>query len=49
MAATNLRSKTGSYQAEMDEAERASRDEITALQTKRLGWSLAHAYNNVAH
>ena len=29
--------------------ETASRDEITALQTRRLRWSLAHAYDNVAH
>ena len=28
--------------------ENASRDEIAALQTKRLKWSLHHAYNNVA-
>ena len=34
---------------EMDEAERASRDEILALQTKRLAWTLGHAYENVAH
>ena len=33
----------------MDDAERASRDEIMALQLKRLTWSLAHAYGNVAH
>ncbi len=33
----------------MDEAERASRDEIIALQTRRLAWSLKHAYDNVAH
>jgi phenylacetate-CoA ligase len=33
----------------MDEAERASRDEIMALQTRRLAWSLKHAYDNVAH
>src|SRR3979409_1008845 len=33
----------------MDDAERASRDEIIALQTKRLAWTLAHAYDNVAH
>ncbi len=30
-------------------AERASRDEIMALQTRRLAWSLKHAYDNVAH
>jgi phenylacetate-CoA ligase len=29
--------------------ERASRDEIQALQLKRLQWSLAHAYDNVPH
>src|SRR3954466_12231577 len=33
----------------LDEAERASRDEIVALQTRRVGWTLAHAYDNVAH
>ncbi len=33
----------------LDAAERASRDEIMALQTKRLAWSLKHAYDNVAH
>ena len=32
-----------------DPIEIASRDEISALQLKRLKWSLAHAYNNVAH
>ena len=26
-----------------------SRDEIIALQTKRMAWTLAHAYDNVAH
>lgn len=29
--------------------ENASRDEITALQTERLKWSLNHAYSNVEH
>src|ERR1041384_7658479 len=33
----------------LDDAERASRDEIIALQTKRMAWTLAHAYGNVAH
>src|SRR5438105_1230817 len=33
----------------LDDAERASRDEIIALQTKRMAWTLAHAYENVAH
>ncbi len=49
MASTDLRSSGSSYSAEMDDIERASRDEIMALQTKRLAWSLAHAYDNVAH
>ncbi|MDF1726312.1 MAG: phenylacetate--CoA ligase [Sulfitobacter sp.] len=31
----------------LDPIEVASRDEITALQTERLRWSLAHAYENV--
>jgi phenylacetate-CoA ligase len=49
MASTNQQFKSGSYRAEMDDAERASRDEIIALQTRRLAWTLAHAYDNVAH
>src|SRR6202171_6312076 len=49
MASTNLQSKRGSCSAELDEAERASRDEIIALQTSRLAWALAHAYDNVGH
>src|ERR1700720_2480567 len=49
MVSTNLQSSGSGYSADMDGAERASRDEITALQTSRLAWSLAHAYNNVAH
>src|SRR6266516_2816015 len=49
MASTNQQFKPGSYRAETDDAERASRDEIIALQTRRLGWTLAHAYDNVAH
>jgi phenylacetate-CoA ligase len=32
-----------------DAIERASRDEVMALQTKRLAWSLRHAYENVPH
>ena len=31
----------------LDAAERASRDEIQALQMERLSWSLRHAYDNV--
>src|SRR4051794_9933881 len=33
----------------LDAAERASRDEIMALQRERLAWSLRHAYDNVPH
>src|SRR3981081_4918783 len=49
MAMTKLKSTGSGYRAELDQAERASRDEIMALQTKRLAWSLQHAYDNVAH
>jgi phenylacetate-CoA ligase len=49
MASTNPQPGSRGYIPEMDDVERASRDEIMALQTKRLGWSLAHAYDNVAH
>ena len=35
--------------AGLDPIETASRDEISALQTERLAWSLRHAYDNVAH
>jgi phenylacetate-CoA ligase len=34
---------------ELDPIERASRDELQALQLERLRWSLKHAYDNVAH
>ena len=33
----------------LDPIEVASRDEIAALQTSRLRWSLRHAYENVPH
>jgi len=33
----------------LEPVETASRDEIAALQVKRLQWTLAHAYKNVAH
>ena len=33
----------------LDDAERMSRDEMMALQTQRMAWSLKHAYDNVAH
>src|SRR6202049_2945081 len=49
MASTNLQSTSSDYRAEMDQTERASRDEISALQTRRMAWTLAHAYDNVAH
>jgi phenylacetate-CoA ligase len=49
MASPNLQSKKSGYNAVLDDAERASRDEITALQTKRLAATLARAYDNVAH
>jgi phenylacetate-CoA ligase len=49
MAMARLKSSGSGYSAELDEAERASRDEIMALQTRRLAWSLGHAYDNVAH
>uniref|UniRef100_UPI00333E5427 phenylacetate--CoA ligase PaaK n=1 Tax=Castellaniella defragrans TaxID=75697 RepID=UPI00333E5427 len=35
--------------AELDPIERASRDEIAALQLQRLQWSVRHAYENVPH
>jgi phenylacetate-CoA ligase len=34
---------------DLEPIERASRDELHALQLKRLQWSLQHAYDNVAH
>jgi phenylacetate-CoA ligase len=49
MASSNLQPKRNGYSAEMDEAERASRDEITALQTERLAATLARVYANVTH
>src|SRR6266851_331168 len=49
MASTNPRPKASTYSPELDDIERASRDEIIALQTKRLAWSLSHAYDNVGH
>src|SRR3954469_15949265 len=49
MASTNIKSATNGYGAVLDDAERASRDEIVALQTRRMAWTLAHAYGNVAH
>ena len=34
---------------ELEGIERASRDELQALQLQRLKWTLRHAYDNVAH
>ena len=34
---------------DLEPIETASRDELQALQLERLGWSLRHAYDNVAH
>ncbi|MDR5793102.1 phenylacetate--CoA ligase [Caballeronia sp. LZ008] len=36
-------------QSELEPIERASRDELQALQLERLKWTLRHAYENVAH
>ncbi|NUR14445.1 MAG: phenylacetate--CoA ligase [Bradyrhizobium sp.] len=47
--ALKLREGGNAYSAEMDAQERASRDEIMALQKQRLAWSLKHAYDNVVH
>src|SRR5437588_3479453 len=49
MASTSLKSKGSGYRPELDDAERASRDEIMALQTKRLKWTLQRVYDDVAH
>jgi phenylacetate-CoA ligase len=35
--------------AELEPIERASRDEIAALQLRRLQWTLRHCYDNVPH
>src|SRR3974390_2362988 len=49
MASTSRKPVVSHYSPEMDEAERASRAEIVALQERRLKWSLPHAYENAAH
>jgi phenylacetate-CoA ligase len=49
MASTNLKTRGSGYTPDLDDVERASRDEIAALQKKRLAWSLKNAYDNVAH
>jgi phenylacetate-CoA ligase len=35
--------------ADLEPIERASRDQLQALQLERMQWSLRHAYDNVAH
>ncbi|WP_028101917.1 phenylacetate--CoA ligase PaaK [Pseudoduganella violaceinigra] len=35
--------------SDLEPIERASRDELQALQLERLKWSLMHAYENIAH
>jgi phenylacetate-CoA ligase len=40
---------TAAEPGSLDPIEKASRDEITALQLKRLQWTLKHAYDNVPH
>lgn len=49
MNLTRLKQGGSAYSPEMDAHERASRDEIMALQKQRLAWSLKHAYDNVGH
>jgi phenylacetate-CoA ligase len=39
----------GAPRRTLDPIEKASRDEIAALQRKRIRWSLRHAYENVPH
>jgi phenylacetate-CoA ligase len=34
---------------ELEPIERASRDELRALQLSRMRWSVQHAYDNVPH
>jgi len=43
MASTKLQNPRKRYRAELDDAERASRDAMLAC-NQRLAWSLAHAY-----
>ncbi|MEW5888393.1 MAG: phenylacetate--CoA ligase PaaK [Pseudomonadota bacterium] len=40
---------TASFRGEYDPIEIASRDQVQALQLQRMKWSIAHAYDNVAH
>ncbi len=45
----NPASEMGADRRSLDPIEVASRDEIAALQLRRMHWSLAHAYENVPH
>ena len=42
-------SKQNSPVAGLEPIEKASRDELQALQLQRMKWSLKHAYDNVPH
>ncbi|HKP29547.1 MAG TPA: phenylacetate--CoA ligase PaaK [Gemmatimonadales bacterium] len=46
---TPKRRRRGAARATLEPIEKASRDEIAALQRKRMRWSLRHAYENVPH
>ena len=48
MTGTKVR-RRGAKRTELDPIEKASRDEIAALQRKRIRWTLRHAYENVPH
>jgi phenylacetate-CoA ligase len=41
--------RAGAARRDLEPIEIASRDEIAALQVRRLKWTLKHAYKNVAH
>jgi len=43
-----MQGKQGSNTSELEPIEKASRDEIAALQLERLKWSIHHTYTNVA-
>jgi hypothetical protein len=45
MALSRIKEGGNTYRAEIDAHERASLDEIMALQTERLAWSLKLAYD----
>ena len=41
--------RAGPRRKDLEPIEIASRDELAALQTRRLKWTLSHAYRNVPH